>query len=343
MSTFNEILKKDNPLRKSYTFAEIMKFNPYHDRLGRFASASGAASFTYAPGKSKAHDNAIAAEKQEAERRAKRNYGSTPLGDAIEEISSGTDNSLSKYIDKDGKLTPEREALHKKIIDDYLYGKTGVEGQAEMRMYGGGPASGKSSLDKVGNQFDKKHHLKIDPDDIKEKLPGYKEMTEKTTEAAGYYHEESSALAKRISEVCFSENINVTYDGTGDGSVNSVMKKINGARARGYKVTAAYATVDTDEALRRNQARYEHMKAEGKPARLPNEQLVSETHAKVTKISLACADKFDSIELYDNNGPRGSMAVLIATGGNGKGLTAVSGKEAEFAKFVSKGNNLLEK
>lgn len=41
------------------TFDEIMKFNPYHDSRGRFASANSASSFTYAPGKSKAHDLAI--------------------------------------------------------------------------------------------------------------------------------------------------------------------------------------------------------------------------------------------------------------------------------------------
>lgn len=41
------------------TIVEIEKFNPYHDSRGRFSSANGATSFTYAPGKSKAHDNAI--------------------------------------------------------------------------------------------------------------------------------------------------------------------------------------------------------------------------------------------------------------------------------------------
>ena len=51
------------PMAKS--FSEIVeKFNPYHDRLGRFATAGGATSFTYAPGKSKAHDMAIAREKE---------------------------------------------------------------------------------------------------------------------------------------------------------------------------------------------------------------------------------------------------------------------------------------
>lgn len=43
---------------------EVEKFNPYHDAKGRFASADSATSFTYAPGKSKAHDLAIAREKE---------------------------------------------------------------------------------------------------------------------------------------------------------------------------------------------------------------------------------------------------------------------------------------
>ena len=49
--------------RVAKTFDEILKFNPYHDERGRFATANGAASFTYAPGKSKAHDKAIEREK----------------------------------------------------------------------------------------------------------------------------------------------------------------------------------------------------------------------------------------------------------------------------------------
>lgn len=46
------------------TFNEILKFNPYHDDRGRFSNANGYASFTYAPGKSRAHDLAIQREKQ---------------------------------------------------------------------------------------------------------------------------------------------------------------------------------------------------------------------------------------------------------------------------------------
>ena len=40
----------------------IEKFNPFHDRLGKFSTGTGAASFTYKPGASKAHNRAIARE-----------------------------------------------------------------------------------------------------------------------------------------------------------------------------------------------------------------------------------------------------------------------------------------
>lgn len=51
---------------------EVNKFNPYHDEKGRFATANAATSFTYSPGKSKAHDNAIAREKERQAERDKQ-------------------------------------------------------------------------------------------------------------------------------------------------------------------------------------------------------------------------------------------------------------------------------
>ena len=47
------------------TFNEMIeKFNPYHDRLGRFTFSNRATSFTYRPGQSRAHDMAIMREKE---------------------------------------------------------------------------------------------------------------------------------------------------------------------------------------------------------------------------------------------------------------------------------------
>lgn len=59
---FDTIIEVTTPKRIAKTFEEIIeKFNPYHGKDGRFTSANGggAVSFTYAPGKSEAHDKAI--------------------------------------------------------------------------------------------------------------------------------------------------------------------------------------------------------------------------------------------------------------------------------------------
>lgn len=266
-----------------------------------------------------------------------REYGATDTHDAVKEIQSGKRNSLAEYLDKDGYLKPEREALHKEIIDTLLQGKVPVEGQATMTMLGGGPASGKSSVmnpDTSGNI----HAVTVDPDMIKGMLPGYGDMAKESEEAASFYHEESSALAKRFAGVAFSENYDVVYDGTGDGSVESVEKKIENARSHGYEVNAKYVTIDTEEAVRRNQARYDDAKARGETPRLPKPDFVRECHAKVSRISIACASEFDSIEVWDNNGAWGEQK-LIATGGSGKGLTAVSGQEEAFKAYVAKGKS----
>lgn len=291
---------------------EIAKFNQFHDSNGRFASANGRSGGG-----------------------AARSYGTTDTSDALAEIQSGKTNSLKGYLDENGKLTPEREAVHKKIIDDLLQGKEPVDGQATMTMLGGGPASGKSSVMNANTSNDP-HSVTVNPDDIKEMLPGYSEMSKKTDQAAAFYHEESSALAKRFYETALKENVNVVYDGTGDGSVGSVQKKIDAAKAAGYKVEAKYVTIDTDAAVARNKQRYLDAKAKGENPRLVPEDYVRKTHAKCTDISVAMAPKFDHIEVWDNNGEKGRQK-LIATGGGGKGLVATD--KAAFENFLAKGSN----
>lgn len=312
---------------------EVEKYNPNHDNLGRFSSGSGGGA---TPTMAGATTTATATKPGAGAGASNREYGSTSTKDALAEVNSGKHNSLEKYMDKDGKLTPEREALHKEIIDKLLAGKEPVEGQATMTMLGGGPASGKSSVMSTDTSKDK-HAVTVDPDAFKEMLPGYKEMAAKSDQAAAYYHEESSALAKRFSEVAYKENYNVVYDGTADGSDASVLKKINAAKANGYRVEAKYVSVDTDEAVRRNQARYNDAKAAGKNPRLVPDEVVRNTHQNCTDISVRTANQFDHIEVWDNNGGRGQQK-MIAYGGNGKGLKAIPGEERAFDNYLNKGS-----
>lgn len=100
------------------TFEEILKFNPYHDSRGRFATAGGATSMTYAPGKSKAHDNAI--------QRAKETSGdSKGFKGTLYHGSPATD--IEEFdINLAGKNTSSGEKLiyftdSKEMADDFSY------------------------------------------------------------------------------------------------------------------------------------------------------------------------------------------------------------------------------
>lgn len=299
--------------RTARSFEEVLKYNHNHDARGRFASSPGGGG---------------------------RSYGSTNTGDAMAEVRSGKHNSLEKHMDANGNLTPEREKVHKEIIDKLLEGKVGVEGQATMTMLGGGPASGKSSVMSADTSGDI-HAVTVDPDTIKKMLPGFEEMAKVDTNAAAFYHEESSALAKRFAEVAFSENYNVIYDGTGDGGFSSVQRKIDSAKEHGYRVEAKYVTIDTEEAVRRNQKRYDDAIAAGKVPRLPPEETVRKTHAKVTDVAVKMAPQFDHIEVWDNNGARGQQK-KIAEGGNGQHLKVTPGNQEVFNKFLAKSQSGVE-
>lgn len=267
-----------------------------------------------------------------------RDYGTTNTQDAIREIRGGTHNSLERYLRPDGTLTPEREAVHRAIIDKVLSGKVPVDGQAVFRMLGGGPASGKSSVVKAGcvDGLDEQSTVGIDSDSLKEELPGYADMSVASSGAAAYYHEESSALAKRIMEVALNENYNVTLDGTGNGSVESVRRKIAQARRAGHRVTAVYVTVDIDTAIERNRQRYDRMRSQGLNPRKVPARIVAGIHKGVSAIFPQVAADFDEVELYDNSGPRGSKPTLIARGGAGSPAEPVPGREREYFEFLNK-------
>ena len=275
--------------------------------------------------------------------------------DAIDETrrykeSNGKDgipkNSLSDHVDENGNLSPERQRVHDEIVQKFFADKIPYDGKATMTMSGGGPASGKSFIEKsVRKQFGDDTTITVDPDKIKAMLPGYTDMAIESDKAAGFYHEESSAIAKRIYQYCLDNNINCVYDGTGDGSVGSVKKKIDAARKAGYTVRGEYVTVDTEEAVKRNLQRYQHAldayeKGESDvPPRLPKEKLVRETHAKVADIQLQVATLFDEFVLTDNNVARGETRPVLAKCTHGGELKVEPGMEERMQRCINKGTS----
>lgn len=281
----------------------------------------------------------------------KNGYGKSDASDCV---SDENDNSAKKHLDANGEFTKERDQLHMDIIDNVFLdnndaneddrpkGKNGktigkatpVEGQAEFVMMGGGPATGKSSVIKSGQVDVPDNRVQIDPDRAKKAIPEYDKMVKegKTDEAAGYAHEESSAIAKRAYKAAAENNYNVLYDGTGDGSVNSVRKKIQTARENGMSVKGVYCTCDIEEAIRRSDERG------AKTGRVVDHDVIKQTHKKVSQILPEVAKDFDEVKLFDTGVPKGTDPILIATGGNGKGLTPVKGQEARFQAFLDKAN-----
>lgn len=89
----------------------IEKFNPYHGKDGRFSSANGATSFTYAPGKSKAHDLAIQREKerQATDGGSARSCKSIGAEDAAK-MRKSMGQDLDPHLDDDAKMLKDKNA-----------------------------------------------------------------------------------------------------------------------------------------------------------------------------------------------------------------------------------------
>lgn len=93
---------------------EVNKFNPYHDAKGRFASADSATLFTYAPGKSKAHDIAIQREK---ERHAADSSETKKLDKPIMFNQSGQRVKVTELTEENGEKSCKAQSM--KIGQDW--------------------------------------------------------------------------------------------------------------------------------------------------------------------------------------------------------------------------------
>ena len=114
---------------------EVEKFNPYHDAKGRFSTADGYASFTYAPGKSKAHDNAIQRAKERAASGSKKPVtvqGKDLSGSFKADFTSGKSATMQAIEAQgfDGKPTVMSGSDFDKLVSETgLVGFRGIRGE----------------------------------------------------------------------------------------------------------------------------------------------------------------------------------------------------------------------
>jgi predicted ABC-type ATPase len=223
--------------------------------------------------------------------------------------------------------TPERKELHDKIVASHFEGKIPVDNPVSYMM-GGGPASGKSSVIKSGQVEIPNNVIVVDADGIKGMLPEYKARVElNDPKAAGFVHEESSYISKRIQKEASDRSFNTMLDGTGDSSLSGLESKVATMRGKGQKVVAHYVTVPTDVAVSRSMARAE------KTGRYVPETFIRECHASVSRVVPQAIERglFDDFHLWDTSG---SKSVHVASA---KGSVLEIHDQKMWQSFLDKG------
>ena len=248
-------------------------------------------------------------------------------GSAAEHLVQNEDGSYS--------FTPERQAIHDRLIAD---GMEGVQPSDDptFTVMGGGPAAGKSTFIGSENGGDiPKGALaaQVNPDNMKEQLPEWEKMSGTEAERvarAGFLHEESSYLAKRHTAAGFERKSDVVLDGTGDSSPESMIGKITTARNNGYKVNGVYVTMPTEQAV----AGAVQRAAETGRTVFPT--IIRETHVGVSRTFPAITNQFDSLQLWDTTKLVTDKVSTLIGSGTGGAFQVVD--QVAYQTFLDKGN-----
>lgn len=166
-----------------------------------------------------------------------------------------------------GEWTPERQALHARILDEFEAAQTRVPRGGEVIVSGGLGGAGKTTVLKMearrlGIEFDGDNtssHATVNPDDFKTVLfnhgaipavPGFT-----PAEASTFVHVEAQHLATLATERMIKSRINTIYDFTmsSDRSIESRVKPFVDA---GFEVKAVFVDVSIGHALDAGEQRH---------------------------------------------------------------------------------------
>lgn len=159
--------------------------------------------------------------------------------------------------------TPERQALHKKIIEKLLSDENIAKAKPKdgemptFQILGGRGGSGKSTFNKKKSDAGVYHSdnvIVVDPDALKEELANESGEGWKGWKAKAY-HEESSDLSKMLMKEALALGLNVVMDIT-MSNADKQIKELQLAKKLGYKTGAYYMHVPKQESLKRAIKRY---------------------------------------------------------------------------------------
>jgi predicted ABC-type ATPase len=215
--------------------------------------------------------------------------------------------SSEKWQGSDGNWLPERQALHREIVEEFTSPAVAKE-KKKLQMVGGGPASGKGTAIGSGRVNLLDDAVAVDADEIKARLPEFIQgSAAKDANAAAFVHAESSALSEQIMARSAADGLDVILDGTGDGGIEKLARRVDRFRDQGYGVSADYMTLPTDEAVARSAARFLET------GRNVPEEVIREIHAGVSRDFKMAIERnlFDDARVWDTDVPRGDPPILI--------------------------------
>jgi predicted ABC-type ATPase len=223
------------------------------------------------------------------------------------EIREGS-QSIEEHRDAEtGEWTPERRALHERIIQGVMSeaGEAPERGEGEEKQIwitGGLPGAGKSSVLEYREAFPE-GTVKIDSDKIKTMFPEYEGWN------AALLHEESSAIVQEIFRRATSEGRDIVYDATLK-TTNKAEGLITGLQDSGYGVNVIYVDVPMAMAMERAINRFA---TQG--GRYVSPMYIATHDSKNVKTLATLRDNVNSWEHWDNSQPKGGEPTLLATGG----------------------------
>lgn len=211
-----------------------------------------------------------------------------------------------------GYWSPDRIALHNRIYKLLLQGAGYHPEDAEATFLAGGPASGKSSLEKSGRLKTPLDAVLANPDLIKEMLPEAKALRDAgVKDWSSKVHEESSYIAKQLVNLALARKHHVVVDGVGNSERGKFRKRIKQAQAAGHSVRLIYATTDVPTAIGRSKARAAKSKRE-----VP-EGYLKAAHRDVTRrfVDDILPDKSIPVEIWDTTNGARLVARRVSGGG----------------------------
>lgn len=226
-----------------------------------------------------------------------------------------------------GPYKPERIELHARIARALMQG-AGTHSKPEAHFMAGGPASGKSRMLKDGAVHVPGDAVDVNPDIVKTMLPEYHALIARGDKAASSkVHEESSHIAKLVMNLALSRKHHVIVDGVGNSGPGKFAGKIAQARDHGHATSVHYATVATDEALKRSEARA------AKTGRHVPEGYLRSAHADVSRIFLDEIQHMPGVHVQAFDTGMKRTTKLFEKSANGRGRVVHA---KGFARFAGK-------